>query len=88
MTLDATSTTVATAVRAVVQLDALGRPASSLVDRSEKQAANSPAKNISSDASHTTTPTPRGDGGVRAGAVGWAVTDTPAVVPEARPTVG
>ena len=30
--------------------------------RSVKYAANSPAKNMSSDASHTTTPTPRMEG--------------------------
>src|SRR5688572_20498318 len=48
---------------------------------------------MSSDANHTITPTPRGDGardgdsGEDGGVAGWEVTDTPAFVPEAGLTV-
>ena len=59
--LEAISTTVATAVRAVASSTPSGGQ-TSFDDRSVKYAANSPAKNISSDASHTTTPTPSSDG--------------------------
>src|SRR5262245_1738806 len=95
--LDATSTRVAAKVRAVSNSTPLAGH-TSLTARSVKYAANRPAKNISSDASHTTTPTPSTDGpadawsGGEPGAgggegVGCSVTDTAAVVAEPRPAV-
>src|SRR3954447_16164531 len=62
--LDAVRTSVATAVRAVASSTPRGGHTRA-EERSVKYAANRPAKNISSDASHTITPTDRGDGPLR-----------------------